>query len=104
MAACKDVKFVITNDRAQEIKILKAQYYDTEREKWRTEDFGPWKIASKTTDSSTENLEYVKNQEVKIKIEWKYNTGGMHWSDAHTTEPQVIPKCSGGQTVKFIIT
>lgn len=102
-AKCDDVKFKVENSRSQEIKILKAEYWDTEKEKWRTEDFGTWKIASDTTESKTKGLEYVKNQRVRVKLEWKYNTGGSSWSDTKTTGEQVIDKCSGGQTVKFDI-
>jgi hypothetical protein len=102
-AKCDDVKFKVENSRAQEIKIVKAEYWDTEKEKWRTEDFGTWKIAPSTTESKTKGLEYVKNQRVRVKLEWKHNTGGSSWSDTKTTGEQVIDKCSGGQTVKFDI-
>lgn len=102
-AKCDDVKFKVTNDRAQEIKIVKAEYWDTEKEKWRTEDFGTWKIAPKTTESKTKGLEYVKNQKVRVKLQFKYNTGGSSWSSTITTTEQKIDKCSGGQTVTFPI-
>jgi hypothetical protein len=102
-AKCENVKFKITNNRAQEVKILKAKYWDTETTKWRTEDFGTWKIASKTTESKTKGLEYVKNQRVRVKIEWKYNTGGSKWSATRTTGEKVISRCSGGQTVAFTL-
>ena len=102
-AKCKDVKFKIKNDKQQEIKILTVKYWDSEKEKWRSERLGTWKIAPKTTESKTRNLEYVKNQRVKIKLEWKYNTGGSQWSSKKTTSAQVIPKCSGGQTVSFTV-
>ena len=59
-AKCKDVEIKVKNERAQEIKVYRAKYWDTEAEKWRTEDFSAWKLAPSTKEKKVRNLEKRK--------------------------------------------
>ena len=102
-AACKNVRIEVTNNRAQEIKITRAEYYDTEATKWRNEDLGTWKIAPQSGEYKIQKLEYVKNQQVKMKLKWAYNTGGSRWSSWRYTSVSPNQHCSGGQRFSFTI-
>ena len=102
-AACKNVRIEVINNRAQEIKVTRAEYYDTEATKWRNENLGTWKTAPQSGEYKTKKLEYVKNQQVKMKLKWAYNTGGSQWSSWRYTPVSSNQYCSGGQTYTFTI-
>ncbi len=102
-AKCKNVKIKVTNNTGKEIKVTNAKYWDTEKEKWRNENFSNWKIANTDTESKTKHLEYVKNQQVKIYVYYKENTGGSRWTSKKKSSTVNIGKCTGGQTASFSV-
>ncbi len=100
---CKDVKISVTNHRVQEIKVTKVKYYDYDKSKWRSEStWGTLKLAPNIKGSKTRDLEYVKNDLTKVKIYWKYNTGGSSWSSEYTKTSSSFT-CNQGDSVSFTI-
>ncbi len=105
---CKDVRILVKNNRAQEIKVTKVKYYDYDQGAngtWRSESgWGTLKIAPGLSGYKykTRDLEYVKNDLTKVKIYWKYNTGGSSWSSEYTkTSSDFI--CNEGDDVYFTV-
>ena len=96
-AACKNATIKVKNSRAQEIKVTGAKYWDTEKEKWRNENFTSWKIAPKSTEKKTPNLEYVRNQSVKLYVQYKVNEGGSKWSGTKNSS-KVTKTCKNNST------
>ena len=102
---CKDVRILVKNNRAQEIKVTKVKYYDYDKSKWRSESgWGTLKIAPGLSGYKykTRDLEYVKNDLTKVKIYWKYNTGGSSWSSEHTQTSSNFT-CNEGDDVYFTV-
>ena len=102
-ANCKNVTVKVNNQRAQEIKVTGAKYWDTEKEKWRSENFSNWKIAPKSNEKKTPNLEYVKNQKVKLYVQYKVNEGGSKWSGTKNSSKVTVSKCTSSSKFSFTI-
>ena len=82
---CKDVRMAVFNDHPVEIKVLRIEYKDYDKDgKWRTENVTNRKIATTKHYTFIRNLEYVKNDDTKIKVVYKENLGGTRWSSERT--------------------
>ncbi len=103
---CQDVRILVKNHRAQEINVTRVKYYDYDQGAygtWRTEStWGSLKIAPGLAGYKykTRDLEHVKNDSTKVKIYWKYSTGGNNWSSEYTLTSGTFT-CNAGDDVWF---
>ena len=94
---CKDVRMAVFNDHPVEVKVIKIEYKDYDKDgKWRTENVTNRKIATTKHYTFIRNLEYVKNDDTKIKVVYKENLGGSRWSSDKTVSG-AKHKCTTGE-------
>jgi hypothetical protein len=97
---CKDVKIVVVNDSARDIKVTDIKYYDTTISDWRNENAVDGKIALEGGGKAeyTRGLEEVLNDPgMKVKVEYKTSIGGK-WKDASWSSPSPAQLCTKGTT------
>ncbi len=124
---CKDVQIAIINDivrynyyvgqpvvisngsdtypaSAPLIQIIRAEYYDYNSAKWRTEALENVAIMPKGKTLYTENLEYVDDDNTKLRIVYKYQLGNTaSWSSEQTSRETEDFKCIDGMQVTITL-
>jgi hypothetical protein len=90
---CKDVTVKVQNNFEHggepiQIHVVDFDYYDDKKGKWREENLvanvvvGPGDLRTVTT----RNLEYVGDQSVIIRVQYKYMTEKNGWSEVHNAQ------------------
>lgn len=80
--SCRNVHLEVRNQTGKSIKMLDLDYWDTESEKWRSEPVRNEVIKNNHTWQENRNLEFVNNQPVKIRVEYrtlKWNKWSKKW-------------------------
>lgn len=69
--SCRNVHLEVKNQTGKSIKMVDLDYWDSESEKWRSEPVRNEVIKNGRTWQENRNLEFVNNQPVKIRVEYK---------------------------------
>jgi len=97
---CQDLEISFENNRSEDVKVTKVEYYDYDANKWRNER--TWlgiRINPGDSKSRKRDLEHVRADDTKIKFEWKYKLASG-WSSIKTFEgPKFL--CRNGGLVRF---
>jgi hypothetical protein len=105
---CENVKLSVTNKYTKsgdnkDINVVDLEYWDADDGKWRDESTDNKKIGWGDNAVWTKNLEYVGGESgVKLKLHYKYNTGGTSWSGTLYVTSAAF-KCIDGVTVPLTI-
>jgi hypothetical protein len=77
---CKDVKITITNTTPDTIKVTKFEYFDADKNKFRTENLlgtnGREILDSNKSFTTTRNLGQVGNDATAFKVTYQHGIGG----------------------------
>jgi len=69
--SCRNVHVEVRNQTGKSIKMVDLDYWDSESEKWRSEPVRNEVIKNGHTWQENRNLEFVNNQPVKLRVEYK---------------------------------
>lgn len=69
--SCRNVHLEVRNQTGKSIKMIDLDYWDSESEKWRSEPVRNEVIKNGHTWQENRNLEFVNNQPVKIRVEYR---------------------------------
>ena len=99
---CQDLEISFENNRSEDVKITKVEYYDYDANKWRNEN--TWlgvRINPGDSKSRKRDLEHVRADDTKIKFEWKHKKASG-WSSINTRESSKF-LCRNGGLIRFSI-
>jgi hypothetical protein len=78
---CKNVNIKIQNGTADVVKVTKFEYFDFDKNKFRTENLlglnGQEKLNSNKSFSITRNLQQVGNDKTKFRVTYQHQQGGI---------------------------
>lgn len=87
---CKNVNITLKNGTRDEIKITKFEYFDFDKNKYRTENLlgldGQQKLEPNKSFNATRNLEQIDNDRTKFKVTYRHKIGGNQFEPPVTEE------------------
>jgi hypothetical protein len=101
---CKDIRITLKNGTRDEIKVTKFEYFDFDKNKYRTENLlgldGQQKLEPNKSITVTRNLEQIDNDRTKFKVTYQHKIGGNKFEPPVTEEtPDFICKDNKSKTV-----
>ncbi len=95
---CKNVVIKLVNDTADEIKVKTFEYYDFDKDGWRTENMfgidGHQILEHGKSWSWTRDLEKVGDDNTKFRVTYQHHIGGTKWGADKTVTTDKF-KCPG---------
>lgn len=85
---CKTVRITIANNTPDEIKVTQFEYFDADKEKFRTENLlgidGQKKLEPNKSFTKVRNLGQIKNDETKFRVSYRHKIGGVDFGSLKT--------------------
>ncbi len=82
---CKNVNITIQNGTSDTIKVTKFEYFDFDKNKYRTENLlganGQEKLNPGKSFSTTRNLGQVGNDKTKFRVTYRHQQGGTKFEN-----------------------
>ena len=104
---CKNVKITIKNDTPDEIKVTKFEYFDFDKNKFRTENLlgidGQQKLEPNKSFTVTRDLGQIKNDKTNFKVTYQHKIGGTKFEPA-VSETTASFTCRDGITKTVSLT
>jgi hypothetical protein len=104
---CKNVKITISNSTPDEVKVTSFEYFDYDRNTWRTENMlgidGIQKLDASKGLTWTRDLEHVSNDNTKFKVTYEHHIGGVRWGAALSATTSEF-KCTEGLAKTVVLT
>ncbi len=77
---CKDVRIVGKNKTGKKIKVVDIDFYDYQKNGWRSKNTWNKKLENGETFDRKYRLQKVGGDATKVKIQYKVHEGGWKWS------------------------
>lgn len=100
---CRQVQLDITNETGQTIRVFRLRYHDIEDAMMRTNDISNTDILNGATETISETLEYVGNEQIGfVSVQYRIGTSGpRQWSAATQSE---VDRCARFTRIAHTVT